>query len=112
MVSKSEMFEKIMITIICICLIVIGWAGNEVYKDFSSKNVLDGLYLKNWNNNETDKYTEERDSKGDWVCVNVRGMDFSRGIEVCQHECGHAVFDEIYAEMCEDDPNKCIKEMK
>ena len=45
----------------------------------------------------------EQNSTGDWVCVNVEGMDFDRAVEVCKHEVGH----EIFAEVCEANWSKC-----
>jgi len=39
-----------------------------------------------------------------WVCVDIQGMSFRRGLELCQHEVGH----EIFAEVCEKNITKCF----
>lgn len=98
--------------IIGILLITLGWGLNNIYRMERDKRTLDGMYLRNYGNSEAQGILERRDDLGDWVCVNVRGMDFTRGIEVCQHECGHAVYSEIYAEICEEEPEECMGERK
>lgn len=44
------------------------------------------------------------DNAGDWVCVNIRNIEYDRAIEVCNHEVGH----EIFAEKCEKNPQVCL----
>lgn len=90
----------------------IGWFGNELYKEIKADRIMDGLYIQDQDFKSAYEISTDIDSNGDWVCINTNGMDFSRGIEVCSHECGHAVYSEIYAEMCEKDSSKCIKEME
>lgn len=107
-----KLFDIIFIIIILVGVFILGWAGNEIYENISYHKLLDGVYLENYNYEQKNNYTNNRDSGGDWVCVNVRGMDFSRGLEVCQHECGHAVYSEIYAELCEKDFSKCMGDLK
>lgn len=41
---------------------------------------------------------------GHWISVNIDGMSFERAVEICKHEVGH----EIFAEMCEDDIDRCF----
>jgi len=65
---------------------------------------MDGLYLGNWNETRVKEYTKGIDPRGDWVCVNVRGMEYERAVEVCNHEVGH----EIFAEICESKPELCF----
>lgn len=64
----------------------------------------DGLRLGGKDYFEVVNKTKEYDRLGDWVCVNVRDMDYKRALEVCSHEVGH----EIFAEECEKDINKCL----
>ena len=51
---------------------------------------------------------KEYDVGGDWVCVNVRNMDYERAVEVCQHEAAH----EICAEILETNPDKIDEVMR
>jgi len=85
-------------------MFLVGWFGNEIYKTKTNQRELDGLYLRNWNYTRVKDYTEERDTRGDWVCVNIRNMDWNRAVEVIQHEVGH----EIFAEECEKNITKCM----
>ena len=56
----------------------------------STKSCIEGYYFRNT--------TEPQFDYGDWVCVNVEGLSFKRGLEVCKHE----VFHEIWAECGEN----------
>ena len=51
---------------------------------------------------------KEYDAGGDWICVNVRNMDYERAVEVCQHEAAH----EIFAEILETNPDKIDEVMR
>jgi len=73
------------------------------------KRKLAGFYSDNSTLKSVEKYQDRKDPRGDWVSINVRGIDFSRGLEVCQHECGHAVYSEIFAEICEKNMTKCTE---
>lgn len=65
---------------------------------------FDGMrFVGNFSQMEALEYVNSQEY-GDWVCVNVKGMDFTRAIEVCKHEVGH----EIFAEVCEKDMDKCL----
>jgi len=65
----------------------------------------EGLWLNNFNEEDKNEITKSKDINGEWVCVNVKDMDYSRAVEVCNHEVGH----EIFAEVCEKDINKCLE---
>lgn len=66
---------------------------------------LDGLHIKNATYEKAREITKKRDPKGDWVCTNVRNMEYGRCVEVARHECAH----EIWAEICEKDSELCDK---
>ena len=94
--------------IICISLFILGWFGNVVYHDLSNKRFLNGLHFDgNYTKSEAIQYSQSRDKIGDWVCINVKGMEYEEAIETCNHEVGH----EIFAEFCdkEDNINKCME---
>lgn len=98
--------EVILWTIfLCICFFIIGWASNDLYKDLSNKRIYDGLNMRGYNFSEAMAIAYDLDDYGDWVCVNVKGMDFKHAIEVCQHEVGH----EMFAKICEKDMEKCFE---
>ena len=71
----------------------------------NSEETLDGMWLHNYNYSEALEEVNKRDSTGDWVCVNVNGMSYERGVEVCKHEMGH----ELWAEICEKNDELCKK---
>ena len=98
--------DRILIGIFVIGLLIMGWLSNEVYDEYKYKRILNGLYLRDSTYQRVNQVTEKLDSKGDWTCVNVRGMSFEEAVETCQHESAH----EIFAEIIENHPEK-IKEV-
>ena len=101
-----NMLNTVLIISVLIFFFLLGWIVNEVYDYNNYQKQLEGIYMKNANYSYVKNRITSLDPFGDWVCVNVRGMDFERGYEVCKHEVGH----EIFAEFCEEDDNinKCI----
>lgn len=94
-----------MIAIIVIGLLTVGYLSNDVYRDWSNKRIVDGLRFETSNSwNDALKVAQSRDSYGDWVCINIRGMEYSRAVQVVNHEVGH----EIFAEECENNFTKCL----
>lgn len=108
---KEKIITLIEFGLLFTSIFAMGWFSGVLYREWKADRVMDGLYIKNVNFEEAYKTSKEIDNYGDWVCINTNGMDFSRGIDVCSHECGHAVYSEIYAEKCEEDMESCIKEM-
>ena len=87
---------------------VLGWVSNEIYENYQYDKQFEGLrFVGNSSHIYALEKTEEYDEYGDWVCVNVRDMDYSRALEVCQHEVGH----EIFAKECEKNMTKCRERM-
>jgi len=82
----------------------LGWIINEVYDSYNYQREYNGLWLKGYNETQVDEITYEKDSGGDWVCVNIRDMSYKEALETCSHEVGH----EIFAEFCEDNITKCF----
>lgn len=58
---------------------------------FSRNNSINGVYYP-----------------GDWIHVNVNSLNYTRALEVCKHEVGH----EIFAEVCENNFDKCLEMLK
>ena len=102
--GKMKIGDLIFITIMIMCLFSLGFVSNTLYKDYKNERILDGLNLRNFNESYMEKTTQELDSLGDWVCINIKGMEFDKAVEICQHEVGY----EIFAEICEKDMNKCF----
>jgi len=102
---KSISIAIDIITIIFVVSIIfgIGWFANEIYRYDKETRKVDGLWIKNVNESRANDIANDRDDKGEWICVNIRGMEYSRAVEVCQHEVGH----EIFAEVCEKNMTKC-----
>ena len=69
---------------------------------------FDGLrFQSNASHPEAIKTALNYDATGDWVCVNVRGMDYGDIENTCNHECMHSAFSEIISESCEKNFSKC-----
>ena len=90
----------------------LGWFSNDLYRDWTNDRVVDGFYVANVTYNNLNYYKEQADPMGDFVCVNVRGMDFRYAQQVCSHEVLHHAFSEIYAELCEDNFEGCISKLE
>jgi len=105
--------EIIAFLFIVIVFFGLGWSGCEIYYEMQNKKILNGLYIWNAHNiSEVKDYARSRDSNGDWVCINVAyEMKPEVAYKTCVHECSHKAFSEIYAERCEADPIKCMKEL-
>lgn len=109
------MKDKILIGIFWIALITIGSLSTLAYQDWDYNNNyeknLNGLYVHNSKNiSTTMEYAYSRESKGDWVCINVAyDMTPEEAYSTCVHECSHKAFSEIYAESCEKEPDKCME---
>ena len=84
-------------------LISVGWLGNDIYKEYTNKKILNGIQIRNTNWNEAIKTSYKLDSLGDWVCINIKGMSYKKAVETCQHETAH----ELFAEICEKDTKLC-----
>lgn len=88
------------IIFIIIMSFILGWSGNELFEIFSNEKTVDGLYISYAPNQSVAmEIAHGRDSKGDWVCTNVKGMDYDECVRVSQHECAH----EVFAEFCEQE---------
>jgi hypothetical protein len=86
----------------------LGWLLNLVYQEYTNHRAFDGLNIRDSNEVSALETVSDYDELGDWVCVNIKGMDYSRAIETCNHEVGH----EIFAEYCENHIDKCINVTK
>ena len=89
----------------CVCLVIISYPTCEVCPE----KKIDGFHIRDINTTQLNDIKQDKDYTGDWVCVNIRGMTFNRGLEVCRHE----VFHEIWAECGESNELEfCIDKYK
>jgi len=89
----------------------LGWASNELYDSWTNERVVDGFYVENITRIELETVKTKADYYGDFVCVNVKGMDFKYAQQVVSHEILHKVYSEIYAELCEDNFDECTDKL-
>lgn len=88
---------------------IMGWLVNDIYRYYSDKRVLNGIYL-GYAANHSAALEEARgyDEWGNWVCVNVRGMSVKEIQETAIHESMH----ELFATYCTKHNDNCIKEIE
>lgn len=101
---SEETFNLLAILFFFISGIAVGVLVDDVMQHFKYERELNGFNAKATSWDDVVDYQAKRDKMGDWVCVNVRDMDFETAVETCNHEVGH----EIFAEFCEDNMDKCV----
>lgn len=103
--EKAKIILKIgFILLILLFYFIVGWFANDFYRDYTNKRILDGLLIKGMSYSEAKKTAYKSDKYGDWILVNVNGMNYERMVETCKHEAGH----ELFAEYCEN-TDKCFE---
>jgi hypothetical protein len=97
------------IAMIVIWLMVVGWVANDIYRFIMEKREINGmiLYSDNLTEDSARSYAESRDTVGNWICVNIRGMTIHEMIATCEHESAH----EIFAEHCEENATECLQKV-
>jgi hypothetical protein len=100
-----EFMRFVLGTILIICFIGIGWLSNEFIDSYKTDREYNGLrFVSNNSHPDAITHAQKYDKYGDWVCINVKGMDYKLAVETCNHEVGH----EIFAEYCGKNIDKCI----
>jgi hypothetical protein len=105
------MSDKILIVCVIfigIGLFVLGWFSNEVYKDWSNKKIIAGLWIPDTNKTGAIQTSLKLEGTGNWICINVKGSDMKEIIDTCTHEASH----ELFARSCEGNITKCIEAIK
>jgi len=85
-----------------------GWIGHITYVDYSTDRFYDGLLLQNYTYDEAYDTAYSLEYSGNWICVNIDGMDYKTMIDTCTHEVAH----EIFATECEDKIEECLEVAK
>ena len=85
---------------------ILGSCVTLVYQEYTqSERIFDGLrFENNLTQQEAIQSAKSWDNNSDWVCINVKGMEYSYAVNICKHEVAH----EIFAKYCEYNMNKCI----
>ena len=91
--------------LLIICVFFVGYYANDVMDYYSYQSTVAGLHVSDVTEQRLNEITDSYSEYGDWICVDVRGMDYRDALEVCKHEVGH----EIFAEECEDNIDKCFE---
>lgn len=101
---SKKSFNRL-VAVIFIAAIILGWLGNDIFRMYSNKKTLDGLWLpQNISTDEAREYAESRDTVGSWICVNIKGMTIQEMINTCEHEAAH----EIFAQKCSSNATDCL----
>ena len=100
---------KVLSLILLLCLISIGWLGNDLYRYYANHRDYNGLWINgNITKVEALEHSQRYDTVGSWICVNIKGMDIDQIINTCEHEASH----ELFAQKCSNDMEKCKEVMK
>lgn len=100
------MKDWIIIIIVGICLIGIGYFGNEAYRYYNYQSEYKGLWIPYINNKpEALEKAYNYDTYGNWICINIRDSSFEEIINTCEHEAGH----ELFARACAKNETKCLE---
>lgn len=110
--NKFKLLELIFFVLTLLCAIVVGWLGNDAYESMKNERILNGLHIQDVTYEQVNAYADWRDEKGDWVCVNIAfDMTPEEALQTCNHEVMHQVYSEIWAELCEDNFEKCTNDL-
>ena len=99
---------KVLIMLFIVIVFTLGYLCNDMYHMLSYQRKFDGLYIQGTNYTMAKELSYSRDGHGDWVCINVKNMDYKTALKTCEHETAH----EIFAEHCEDDVERCMEAIK
>lgn len=85
--------------------IFLGFIISQAYDEVSKKRMINGLYFENkMNYSQVIEKAKATERSGNWVCVNINGMDYKTAVQTCNHEVGH----EIFALYCQKHIDECI----
>ncbi len=88
-----------------IIFFVLGWIGNNIYREITNKKTIDGLWIPRVSNiTQAEELANEWDNVSNWICINILDMSIEDIIETCEHEAGH----EMFARYCAEDIENCI----
>lgn len=103
--NETKFYRRSNMCFACLTLIL---TGVIIFMLLSSPNRTQGLWLKHYNQTGVDEITKQKESYGDWICINIDGMNFTEMQRVIQHEMAH----EIFSEHCENNVSKCFEQIR
>ena len=96
-------------SIVIVCIFILGILSANLYNDYNYQKKLDGLWLNGYNYSSVKEKTSSLDNSGQWVCININDeMNYEEIVNTCEHEAGH----ELFARLCDKEPEKCFKLME
>jgi len=101
-----KFYKFVIIIAFIIFIFFAGAMSNQSYNNNNRKT--EGLFIKGFNESGVKDIAYDKEPFGEWVCVNIKDMEYERAVEVISHEVGH----EMFAEKCEKDIDKCFEVMK
>lgn len=103
-----DSLDYLMIAMIIIAIFV-GYAISEyIHETKDAKKVLNGLWTSQRNWSDAYNVAKDRDQYGNWICINLKGMNYDTMLTTIQHEIGH----ELFAQECESNVSRCIDAIK
>ena len=91
-----------------IIFFILGWLSNLAYHEIVYQRDISGLHMyDNITEFEAKDVAQTYDTKGTWICVNIRGMSIQEMIDTCSHESAH----EIFAQKCTNNATKCLEQV-
>lgn len=103
---KEMLFLTLLLSVLFISGGVIGFSVAKIIEgNKDAKKVLNGMWMNERNWSDAYKTAKDRDSNGEWICVNLANMEYNDMVTTIQHEVAH----ELFAEKCENNITKCIE---
>jgi hypothetical protein len=106
---KDMYFLFIMLFLGILLGIALTMTYNSIMQTKEDNKLFDGLRFSTEENHTAalqHSYSIERNA--DWICVNVKGISFERGLEICNHEMAH----EVFALKCQNNATRCMEAIK
>lgn len=103
---ENTKINSLVVFMLAVAMLVVGIATGMVYLDYTYSKV-DGLWIYNRNITTAADIMMKYNLRADWVCIDIKGMDYERAVDVCEHEVGHQIFHEMFAGLCEKNFTAC-----
>ena len=104
--TKEKLSYVMFVLFFIVSGFLLGWIGNNLYKDMINRRTLNGLWIPEKNESEALNIAYKMDKISNWVCINTKGMDYNDCENTASHECGH----EVWSKLCEKNNNElCLR---
>ena len=100
---------KLHLFILFLFCFILGILSTLIYQEVMNYRVINGIWIPyNYNGATTEQeainVAKTYDTLGNFICVNIKGMDYKQMLETCSHEVGH----EIFAQKCAKNIVGCL----